>query len=48
MSLEMRTGYEGCEVALDDEGAVFICRYRCTFCAGCATRMSCVCLNLWR
>ncbi len=47
MSLEMRTGCERCEVALDNEGDAFICRYRCTFCAGCATGMSYL-PQLWR
>ena len=45
MSLQMRSGCQGCGAVLDEEGLAFICSYECTFCEGCAGGMGNVCPN---
>jgi hypothetical protein len=45
MALEMRTGCEKCQAALEHGDLAFICSYECTFCPSCAVSMAQRCPN---
>jgi uncharacterized protein len=45
MALEMRTGCEKCQAALEHGDLAFICSYECTFCPSCTVSMAQRCPN---
>lgn len=45
MALQMRDQCEHCHTALSPDGEAYICVFECTFCAGCADSLQCVCPN---
>jgi uncharacterized protein len=45
MALEMRTGCEKCQAALEPGDLAFICSYECTFCPSCTVSMAQRCPN---